>query len=102
MRSSLILLAALGTTILSGCMAEDGGFGREGSPIWFSRTSAAEQAAYFGKVCASYGFAYKTPSMAQCISKESRSGKQSADARMDSAINNLQRQQQIQKKRIKN
>ena len=96
MRSSLILLAALGTTILSGCMAEDGGLGREGSPIWFGRTSAAEQIAYFGKVCASYGFAYKTSAMAQCIATERRSSRQSANARMDSAIQDLQRQQQIQ------
>jgi hypothetical protein len=95
MRSSLVLLAALGTTILSGCIAEDGRLGAEGSPIWFGRTSAAEQIAYFGKVCASYGFAYKTPAMAQCIATERRSSKQSADANMDSAMQNLQRQQQI-------
>ena len=72
------------TAFTLGC-AEDGGLGVEGSPIWFSRTSAAEQAAYFGRICAGYGFRQGTPEMAQCIANESRAARADGAERMRAA-----------------
>ncbi len=89
MRKSLALWAVIGSLSLLGC-AEDGRFGREGSLPWHNRTSAVAKADYFGKICASYGYAYKTPEMAECISKETRLSKQEANAEWDNLIKTLE------------
>ncbi len=60
------------------CCAEDGGMGREGSPVWFMRTAPAEQAAYFKKVCSSYGYTEGTSEMTSCVSAEARTAKTNA------------------------
>lgn len=74
---SLLSLAAL----TFGC-AQDGGIGVEGSPAWFMRTTPAQQAAYFGEVCAGYGFTAGTPEMTQCIAVEARNARAEGAANM--------------------
>lgn len=82
-----IILAMSSLTL--GCAA-DGGLGVEGSPVWFARTSPAEQAAFFGKICAGYGYADGTPEMTQCIATESREARRQGAANMRAASANMQ------------
>jgi hypothetical protein len=83
-----LLLVAL-SGLMFGCAA-DGGMGVEGSPIWFMRTTPAQQAAYFGQVCAGYGYAANTPEMSQCIAMESREARAQGAANMRAANANMQ------------
>jgi hypothetical protein len=69
-------LAAVG--LLASCAA-DGRAGVEGSPVWFMRTTPAEQAQYFQSICVTYGFGLNTPQMAQCIQTEAANSR--ADSR---------------------
>ena len=84
-----LALAVIVAGLMAGC-AEDGGAGREGSPVWFMRTSAAEQAAYFQSVCVSYGFKPNTPEMAQCMQTEALNARNSASSRMQAVSNSYQ------------
>ena len=84
MKKFCTLLAALG--YVAGCAA-DGAAGREGSPVWFMRTTPAEQAAYFQSVCVTYGFKPNTPQMAQCIQTEATNTRSSARKRMQDISN---------------
>lgn len=76
---SILNLAPL--LLVAGCAA-DGQLGREGSPFWFSRTSAAEQSAYFGRICSGYGYVQGTPEMVQCIANETRDARNAARQRV--------------------
>lgn len=50
-------LALLPLTLVAGCENADGSIGRPGSPAWFMSATPEQEAAYFGSVCNSYGFA---------------------------------------------
>jgi len=70
--------------LLASCDA-NGGLGKEGSPVWFTRTSPAEQVAYFQKVCESYGYKAGTRQMQDCTVTEMRTSKAQASAIMAGA-----------------
>ena len=81
MRMKFLLFAGAAVAGLSACDA-DGQLGAEGSPAWFMRTTAAEQAAFFTTICQTYGFSGGSPEMAQCVATEARDARRSASNRM--------------------
>lgn len=57
-------------------------WGRPGSPAWEMSASDQTKYAYYASRCQSYGFAWGTPWMAQCIAEETRAGKHSSSQAM--------------------
>jgi hypothetical protein len=87
LQKASIGLVAMG--FLASCAA-DGSAGREGSPIWFMRTTPAERSQYFTSVCTGYGFQPNTPQMAQCVQTESLTARDSMKDSLGSIQSNSQ------------
>jgi len=88
MKNVNIMYTVIISFLLLGCDSA-GNFGVEGSPAWHNRTSSEDKAAYFGKICKSYGFKAGTDSLYNCIAEETRQSVKSGRAAMAAALQDL-------------
>ena len=93
--SSWIKVAASGLVALCllGCQPDEIGvdgegiYGIPGSLSWFSTASPRTQAAYYGRLCQTYGYVWGTPQMANCVASEIRNGKAQATRTFQASVN---------------